>query len=84
MQGCQSRRFCEGHQIFDEFGRVFEVDFDALPDRIKGMEAYFKELMRSPEQYPFFKQIQEQYLSRRRSKDLSPAVYAQTLYSHYG
>jgi hypothetical protein len=84
MQGRPSLRFCRSHQLFSEFGRVFEIDFDALPNRVNEMEPYLKDLKQSPEKYPFLKDIQDRLLSRRRAKDLSPIVYAQTEYSVCG
>jgi hypothetical protein len=84
MRGRPGFRFCDAHQIFDEFGRVFDIDFNALPDRVKEMESYLRQLKQRPEQYVFLKDIQERMSSRRRAKDFSPIVYVQTEYTNCG
>jgi len=84
MHNRSSGRFCTAHQIFEEFGRVFEVDFGTLPERVSEMKDYLTSLKQNPNRYPYFTDIRACLSSRRRPKDLPPSAYAQLEYANFG
>jgi hypothetical protein len=84
MHNRSSRWFCAAHQVFTNFGRVFDVDFGVLPGRVNEMKDYLTDLKRNPNQYPFLADIRACLSSRRSTTDLPPSAHAQSEYAHYG